>query len=123
MSKPNSYTQLYKAGFTAEADLIKWREDRDLLASVAKDYGANQRDNNEVDKPKHYIGENGLEVEEVLRNFIPRYKDTYIAHRVASAIEYLLRSPLKNGNQDIEKAAYNLQQALTYIEALKDEVE
>ena len=26
-----------------------------------------------VNKPNHYIGEHGLEVEEVLRNFLTRY--------------------------------------------------
>lgn len=71
---------------------------------------------NTVDKPKHYIGDHGLEVEDVLRNFIPRYENPYVAHRIASAIEYLLRSPLKNGKEDIEKARYNLTQALMYIE-------
>lgn len=76
--------------------------------------------NNPVDKPIHYVGELGLEVELVLRNFLPRYTDAYVAHRVASAIEYLLRSPLKNGKQDIEKARYNLGQALDHLESQND---
>lgn len=50
-----------------------------------------------INKPKHYIGINGLEVEEVLQNFIPKYTDSYVAHRIASSVEYLLRSPQKNG--------------------------
>ena len=65
-----------------------------------------------VKQPSHYIGEQGLEVEEVLRNFLPRYVDPYVAHRIGSAIEYLLRAPLKNGKQDLEKAKYNIEQAL-----------
>jgi hypothetical protein len=69
-----------------------------------------------VNKPNHYIGEYGLEVEDVLRNFIPRYTDPYVGHRIASAIEYLLRSPLKNRRQDIEKAGKNIQQALAYLD-------
>lgn len=73
------------------------------------------KDNDLVKSPNHYIGELGLEVEEVLRNFIPRYEDAYVAHRIASAIEYLLRSPLKNGTQDLEKARYNIGQALEHI--------
>lgn len=68
-----------------------------------------------VKSPNHYIGDYGLEVEEVLRNFIPRYEDAYVAHRMASAIEYILRSPLKNRTQDLEKAGYNIQQALEHI--------
>ncbi len=74
-----------------------------------------------VNQPNHYIGEYGLEVEDVLRNFIPRYTDPYVGHRIASAIEYLLRSPLKNGQQDIEKARKNLEQALAYSD-MKDEL-
>lgn len=72
--------------------------------------------NNPIDKPSHYIGEQGLEVEEVLRNFLPRYENSYVAHRIGSAIEYLLRSPLKNGKQDLEKAKYNIEQALEYYD-------
>ena len=69
-----------------------------------------------VDSPNHYIGEEGLEVEDILQQFIVRYEDSYIAHRVASAIEYLLRAPLKNGNEDIRKAGKNIEQILNYIE-------
>ena len=69
-----------------------------------------------IHSPNHYIGEYGLEVEEVLRNFIPRYENAYVAHRIGSAIEYLLRSPLKNGKQDLEKAKYNIEQALDSID-------
>lgn len=75
-----------------------------------------EQTNNAVNKPNHYIGDYGLEVEEILQNFMGRYEDSYVAHRVASTIEYLLRSPLKNGKQDIEKAQYNLKQALEYID-------
>ena len=69
-----------------------------------------------VNKPHHYIGEQGLEVEEVLRNFLTRYKNSYEAHRIASAIEYLLRSPLKNGTEDLRKAKRNIEQVLEYRE-------
>lgn len=74
-----------------------------------------------VNQPNHYIGEYGLEVEDVLRNFIPRYTDPYVGHRIASAIEYLLRSPLKNRRQDIEKAGKNIQQALAYLDMVEEE--
>ena len=69
-----------------------------------------------INKPKHYIGINGLEVETVLQNFIPKYKDGYVAHRASSAIEYLLRSPEKNGLEDIKKAKQNLEQIIEYEE-------
>lgn len=70
--------------------------------------------NDIISKPSHYIGINGLEVEEVTQNFLPRYTDGYVSHRVGSAIEYLLRAPLKNGLEDIEKAKENLQQIIDY---------
>ena len=67
-----------------------------------------------IDDPNRYIGEDGLEVEEILQQFIVRYEDAYVAHRVASAIEYLLRAPLKNGYDDIEKAGTNIDQIMKY---------
>lgn len=69
-----------------------------------------------VNKPNHYVGVDGLEVEDVLKNFIPRYEDAYVAHRAASATEYILRSPLKNGVEDLKKARKNLDQAIEYLE-------
>ena len=80
-----------------------------------KSIDTKEEGNDLIESPNHYTGEVGLEVEEVLRNFIPRYEDAYVAHRIASAIEYLLRSPLKNGTQDLEKARYNIGQALEHI--------
>ena len=68
--------------------------------------------NDKVNSPKHYIGEKGLEVEEVLRQFLPRYQNAYVAHRIGSAMEYLLRSPLKNGKEDLKKAIKNIELAL-----------
>lgn len=71
-----------------------------------------------VNSPNHYIGDNGIEVEDVIMGFINRYEYGYVAHRVSSAIEYLLRSPLKNGKEDIEKAKKNLEQALNYLNSI-----
>ena len=78
-------------------------------------------ENDMINQPSHYVGNQGLEVEEVLQNFIPRYEDPYVGHRIASAIEYLLRSPLKNQRQDIEKAGKNIQQALAYLDMTDEE--
>ncbi|WP_373749999.1 DUF3310 domain-containing protein [Jeotgalibaca porci] len=78
-------------------------------------------ENDMINQPPHYVGKQGLEVEAVLQNFIPRYEDPYVGHRVASAIEYLLRSPLKNQRQDIEKAGKNIQQALAYLDMTEEE--
>lgn len=65
---------------------------------------------------KHYFGIFDLEVETVLQNFIPKFRDAYIGHRVASAVEYLLRSPEKNGIEDVKKAHRNLEQAIEHYE-------
>lgn len=78
-------------------------------------------ENDMINQPPHYVGKQGLEVEAVLQNFIPRYEDPYVGHRVASAIEYLLRSPLKNQRQDIEKAGKNIQQALAYLDMTEED--
>lgn len=88
----------------------------DFIANTKKEVASEQSD--PVNKPNHYIGIQGLEVETVLQNFIPRYTDSYEAHRIASAIEYLLRSPLKNGTEDVKKAKKNIEQVLSYRDAL-----
>ena len=72
---------------------------------------------NTVTKPSHYIGINGLEVEQILEEFLPKIEDSYVAHRIGSAIEYLLRSSSKNGDEDIKKAAQNIEQIIRYKEA------
>ena len=101
--------------------LIRWEDEEptrvtDFIANTKKEVASEQSD--PVNKPNHYVGIQGLEVETVLQNFIPRYTDSYEAHRIASAIEYLLRSPLKNGTEDVKKAKKNIEQVLSYRETL-----
>lgn len=74
-----------------------------------------------VNKPKHYIGDRGIEVNEVLIDFLPRYSDAFVAAKVADAIEYLLRAPFKNGVEDIAKAQRCLEVANEYIEDMRIE--
>ena len=50
----------------------------------------NARIKEAVNKPSHYVGEKGLEVKEVLENFVKNKKGME-AHRWCSAVEYLLR--------------------------------
>lgn len=69
-----------------------------------------------IKRPKHYIGDNGLEVNEVLAEFLNRYDNPLLAHYVANAIEYLLRAPSKNGANDVRKAHYNLSLAVEVID-------
>lgn len=100
---------------TDEYSDISWEDKKPhLIFRITKeDYDLIENLDN-INKPNHYIGIHGLEVEEVLQNFIPRYENSYAGHRVASAIEYLLRAPLKNKLEDIEKAKQNLEQILNY---------
>ena len=102
---------------------IRWEDEEptritDFIANTKKEVASEQSD--PVNKPNHYVGIQGLEVETVLQNFIPRYTDSYEAHRIASAIEYLLRSPLKNGTEDVKKAKKNIEQVLSYRETLNE---
>ena len=102
---------------------IRWEDEEptritDFIENTKKEVSSEQSD--PVNKPNHYVGIQGLEVETVLQNFIPRYTDSYEAHRIASAIEYLLRSPLKNGTEDVKKAKKNIEQVLSYRETLNE---
>ena len=92
---------------------IRWEDERAVRISNIGNILAIDS-NDIISKPSHYIGINGLEVEQILAEFLPRFTDGYEAHRVGSAIEYLLRSPLKNGDQDIEKAGQNIEQIKRY---------
>ena len=74
-----------------------------------------------INRPGHYVGLEGLEVEEVLRNFMPKYGDGYLAHRIASAMEYLLRAPQKNGIEDLRKARKCVDMAIEYMETSDDD--
>lgn len=72
---------------------------------------------NAVDKPQHYIGEEGLEVITVMRNYLPKYEDGYVAGMVKAVIKYILRAPSKgNLEQDLKKAQKYLSFAIDYLE-------
>lgn len=95
---------------------LSWVDEGNLEGKLEELYP-----NSMVNKPRHYIGEQGLEVETVLQNFVPRYTNSYVAHRVASSLEYLLRAPLKNKREDLEKAKKNIEQALDYIDSQEED--
>ena len=59
-----------------------------------------------VNHPNHYQGLKGLEVREVMENFVPKY-DRYgglISCDIKDAMKYILRAPDKNGLEDLKKA-------------------
>lgn len=94
-------------------DFIRWNDDNPIKISNIGNVLAIDS-NDIISKPSHYIGINGLEVEQILSEFLPKIEDSYVAHRVGSAIEYLLRSSSKNGDEDIKKAGQNIEQIIKY---------
>lgn len=94
-------------------DFIRWNDDNPIKISNIGNILAIDS-NDIISKPSHYIGINGLEVEQILAEFLPKIEDSYVAHRVGSAIEYLLRSSSKNGDEDIKKAGQNIEQIIKY---------
>lgn len=56
-----------------------------------------------VNKPSHYmLGD--IEVKDIIAIVADKYHKGSVAHNVASALEYQMRAPSKNGLEDIKKA-------------------
>ncbi|WP_436888817.1 DUF3310 domain-containing protein [Mammaliicoccus sciuri] len=56
-----------------------------------------------VNKPSHYmLGD--IEVKDIITIVADKYHKGSVAHNVASALEYQMRAPEKNGLEDIKKA-------------------
>ncbi len=56
-----------------------------------------------VNKPPHYmLGD--IEVKDIIAIVADKYHKGSVAHNVASALEYQMRAPEKNGLEDIKKA-------------------
>ncbi|MFU1768757.1 DUF3310 domain-containing protein [Mammaliicoccus sciuri] len=56
-----------------------------------------------VNKPSHYmLGD--IEVKDIIAIVADKYHKGSVAHNVASALEYQMRAPGKNGLEDIKKA-------------------
>lgn len=56
-----------------------------------------------VNKPSHYMLGN-IEVKDIIAIVADKYHKGSVAHNVASALEYQMRAPAKNGLEDIKKA-------------------
>lgn len=62
-----------------------------------------QRTHDPVNKPSHYmLGD--IEVKDIIAIVADKYHKGSVAHNVASALEYQMRAPEKNGLEDIKKA-------------------
>lgn len=81
--------------------------DSNLKIKVSQEELERSRIKSAVNHPEHYQGVKGLEVKEVLENFV-KNKSGMEAHRWCSAVEYLLRYAEKNGVEDLKKAKKNI---------------
>lgn len=67
-----------------------------------------------VNHPSHYQGLKGLEVREVMENFVPKYGQYggLVSCDIKDAIKYILRAPDKNGLEDLQKAQRMIKYAI-----------
>ncbi|WP_436894971.1 DUF3310 domain-containing protein [Mammaliicoccus sciuri] len=95
-----------------------WNERSELYGKNKKDYytlATDEEDTEEpviqrttdthdpVNKPSHYmLGD--IEVKDIIAIVADKYHKGSVAHNVASALEYQMRAPEKNGLEDIKKA-------------------
>ena len=78
-------------------------------------------DSDMVKHPSHYQGIYGLEAVEVMKNFLPKYKDGYLAGMIKDVIKYILRAPSKfNTLEDLLKAREYLDFAIDYLKERED---
>lgn len=67
------------------------------------------RSNSAVNNHSHYRGVNGLEVFEVMDNFLPKYENAIDGYLVGNILKYVLRAPSKGKmNEDLRKAEKHL---------------
>ena len=73
------------------------------IENFAKGINKNESDTTQKDmvkNPSHYQGKYGLEVYEILENFLPDAESYYLGN----VIKYILRYKSKNGLEDLKKA-------------------
>lgn len=86
----------------SEEPVIQRVEDINKAIETAKRY-IKQAKHDPVNKPSHYmLGD--IEVKDIIAIVADKYHKGSVAHNVASALEYHMRAPEKNGLEDIKKA-------------------
>lgn len=69
-----------------------------------------------VSHPDHYQGVCGLEVFEVMKNFLPKYYSSYVSYLIGNVIKYILRAPSKGKEiEDLMKAKEHLELAINEL--------
>lgn len=71
-----------------------------------------------VNSPKHYKIADGVEVKDVVKIILDRWDSeceisSYAGGCMKEALQYLLRAPLKNGEEDVKKAVWYLNEWLS----------
>ena len=70
-----------------------------------------------VKHPKHYQGIKGLEVFNVMENFIPKYEDSFDGYLAGNILKYVLRAPSKGKMlEDLKKAKEHLDLLIERVE-------
>jgi hypothetical protein len=84
-------------------------------------YRWKNENNDMVNHPQHYKGIYGLEVIEVMRNFISKYQNAYVGAMICNVLKYILRAPSKGKQlEDLKKARKHLDFAIEELEKLNE---
>lgn len=82
--------------------------DEEIAKTRQKQWDESRR-NSAINHPSHYRGVNGLEVFEVMDNFLPKYENAIDGYLVGNILKYVLRAPSKGKmNEDLRKAEKHL---------------
>lgn len=93
----------------------------DQVIQKANRYLLKNENKDMVNHPQHYKGIYGLEVIEVMRNFISKYKNAYVGAMICSVLKYILRAPSKGKQlEDLKKARKHLEFAIEELEKLDE---
>ena len=105
---------------------IEFREymDRFVIEPALKNfdkYYRKYKNKDMVNHPEHYQGLDGLEVDEVMQNFIPKYENSYVGAMICNVLKYILRAPSKGKQlEDLKKAKVNLEFAINKLEKMNE---
>ncbi len=91
------------------------------LKTRSKQYLMKNESKDMVNHPEHYQGLDGLEADEVMQNFIPKYKNSYVGAKICNVLKYILRAPVKRKQlEDLKKAQKELQFAIDKLEKMNE---
>ncbi|EJG0135961.1 DUF3310 domain-containing protein [Staphylococcus pseudintermedius] len=68
----------------------------------------------EINKPHHYMFEDGTEAIKIINMIVKRYKQSIVAAQIYNAIKYIVRAPFKNGVKDLKKAKESINFAIKF---------